>query len=187
MSATDGAVHRLEAFPLDGSVRVKSHKETVGGSKDRMRQLAAAEPAQHLSVFRVTVVKFAMIVAALLMRLHFKVVKLQLNAVTGSSSEMPRAVFTAGIEIGPIRTAYFAFGIGDFVLTPTLFAVHFILVQREPVVTVTLERPDGILANVLTTTILYGAFVAIREEKRFEPGLLYGVVGVEFDPHEIRL
>ena len=187
MSATDRAVHRLEALPLDGGVGVKPHEETIGGSEDRMRQLTAAKPTQHLSVFRVSVVKFAVIVTALLMRLHFKVVELQFNAMAGCRGKMPRAVFPAGVKIGPIGTAYFSFRICNLVLTTALFTVHLILVKREPVVTVALERPDGILANVLTAAVFHRALVAIREEKRLESGLLDRIIGVEFDPHEIGL
>ena len=53
--------------------------------------------------------------------------------------------------------------------------------------TVALERPDGILANVLATAVFHGAFVAVREEKRLESRLLNGIVGIKLDSHEIRL
>jgi len=187
VSAAHGAIHRLKAFPLDGGVRVKPHKESIRGGENGMRQFTAAKPTQNLSVFGIAVVQFAMIIAAFLMRLHLKVVELELDAMTGCRGEMPSAVFTARVKIGPIGTAYLSLGIRNFVLTTAFLAVHLILVQREPVVAMALERSDGIFTNVLATAVLNGALVAIREKERLEPRLLDGIVRIKLDAHEIRL
>ena len=128
MSSADGAVHRLKAFPLHGGVGVKPHKQSIGRGENRVGQFGPAESSQHLSVFGVTVIQFAVIVAALLMRLHLEMIKLQFDAMPRSRGEMPSAVFPTRIKVGPIGAADFPLGIGDFVLTSTFFAVHLILV-----------------------------------------------------------
>ena len=187
MSSAHRAVHRLKSFALHGSVGVKPHEESIGGSENRMRQARAAESTQNLGVFAISVVKFAVIVAALLMRFHLEMVELQFDAMTGRGGKVPRAVLPAGIKVGPVGTTDFSLGVGNFVLATALLAVHFILVQSEPVMAVTFEGSDRILAYVLTTSVLYRTLVAIREEERLKSGFLHRIVGVKLDSHEIGL
>ena len=59
-------VFRRESPPLHGGVRLEDHEHLVAGGADRVRNLAAAEPPQHLRVGGVAVVEDHVVVGALL-------------------------------------------------------------------------------------------------------------------------
>ena len=100
------------SLKLDRNVRVKTHEEFVGRGQDGRGQPKAAKPTQHLSFIGIPVIQFAMIVTALLMRLHLKVIKLQLDAMSGRGGKMPRAVLATRVTVGPIGTRNLSFRVG---------------------------------------------------------------------------
>lgn len=85
----------------------------------------------------------------------------QLNPVPGRGGEVPDAVLPAGVVVGVVGAEHLPNRGGELVLAAALFAVVAILVQGEPVVARALVRPDAVLADVLTPSVIAGALVLI--------------------------
>jgi len=77
---------------------------------------------------------------------------------------MPNAVFTTRIIFRIVRRGDRSHGRGDLVFTTAFLAIVTVLVKRETVVARTLVRAYRVLTLVLTTSIVIGTLVHIREK-----------------------
>lgn len=99
----------------------------------------------------------------------------QFYPVTRLRGEMPDAIFTAGIIIRVVRRSDRPHGRGDLVFATALLAIVAVIVQRETVVAGALIRTYSVFALVLTTAIVIGALVHIREKHGGEARFLDAV------------
>lgn len=98
------------------------------------------------------------------MRFHVELVENQLDAVPRRGYEVPNAVRIWGIGIRVIGTENRAEGGGDLVFALALLAIVAILVHGVPVVAHADVGSNRVPALMLTTTIIHGTLVDVREE-----------------------
>lgn len=85
----------------------------------------------------------------------------QSNAVSLGCGNVPHAAFPARVGFREVGTVYGTRRVTDLELTASLLTVVLVLVKRKAAVTGTFVRTDSILTQVLTTSVILCAFIAV--------------------------
>lgn len=110
------------------------------------------------------------------MLFNLKLMKGYFHSVARCCRDIPGALFPARVLVRPVWTAHHSLCTAQFMLTTSFFTVMVIFMQLEAISALAHIAPKGVDTFVLAATIVFGAFILIREEVDFESFLGYCVV-----------
>ena len=153
-----------ESFPLYTAIWIKNHIHFICSRWNRMWQFGSTKSSQRVSISRTTIIDCNVIISTLLMRLYFKHIEYQSNAMSRCRCKMPNTIFLWWIQIRIVRWEYLAVGSLNFVFAATFFAIMTIVMQSKSIMSWANISTNDIFALMLTSTVIYSTLVNVLKK-----------------------